>query len=186
MHGDNIVRLIAALVFVCPLVLSVTVSPALSEETTSPPAIRLAPQLLPEYKARVLSRNYRSAVASLQDAAEFPQVARDYCIASRPRTRQTVASLYDSWERRNAPFLAKAREQVKRAAARLRDEGVPLSDFGTGTMRMLKTTPVANEMCRDYAGLLDRREKLLGAELQQVLEAVTTTEVELANLVGEQ
>lgn len=186
MNKSMVVRLVALTVAGCPLVTRVAVSPAWSAEESSAPVIRLVPQLLPEYKARVLSQDYRSAVGRLQDAIEFPRVARDYCIGAQSRSRTTVAEQYDAWEKRNAVFLTRAGEQVRLAGKRLRDEGVQLPNTGAGIMRMLKASADAFYFCRAYADLLSRREELLGPELQRVLEDVAATEAELSKLRREQ
>ena len=161
---------------------SMTVPLAIAKEASSPPVIRLTPQLLSEYRARVLSQSYRQPVTQLQDAIEFPRVARDYCVSAQPRTKQAVMQLYDSWRGRNEVFLANAQEQVKRASERLAAEGVPLEEPGAGILRALRATQDSKKFCQAYPGLLERREQQFGAETGQLLEAVTDSEAEMSKL----
>jgi hypothetical protein len=169
------------------LLLSLMAAPlVLSKEAPSTPVVRLTPELLPEYKARVLSRSYASSISQLQEAIEFPRIGRDYCIATQPQTKLAVTELHASWEQRNTDFVVKAREQVKRASERLSAEGVPLSEAVPGIFRMLQATQKPKKFCKRYGRLLEQRDRHIRSELGQVLESLTRSEAELSRLATEQ
>jgi hypothetical protein len=65
-----------------------------------------------------------SLVGQLYGAVEFPRFAKDHCSNVQPSSKKPNAEAYASWEKRNEPILAKAREQFARANKRLKQEGV--------------------------------------------------------------
>ena len=123
--------------------------------------------------------SYMSLVGQLYGAVELPRLAKDHCGKVQPSLTAPITEAYEVWAKRNAAVLGKAREQLSRADARARKEGVSLSQFDEmlrGQFRSLD----AKQFCQRYADLLSSKERQFNSDVKQLLDAVTYADAELS------
>jgi hypothetical protein len=123
--------------------------------------------------------SYMSLVGQLYGGVELPRFAKDFCATAQPSTKADIAARYESWSKRNAPFLSRAREQFSRANVRLKSEGASLALLEQLAVEQLKNLD-SQPFCGSYPQLLATKEKEFSSNLGRLLEVVEYADAELS------
>ena len=128
--------------------------------------------------APAAGESYMSLAGQLYGAVELPRLAKDHCASVQPSVKESITESFDSWAKRNEPFLTKAREQFSRANVRLKKQGASLALLDEMTLNKLRSVD-SKQFCQSYASLLSMAERQFSSDTKQLLEVVTYADAEL-------